>query len=71
MVQTVLRTIAIPQSLFDMVVNTPVFQVVQVELVFHRCRRGGDSRAPTVALVEKLVWASVNTAEVSAVAVYR
>ena len=30
-----------------------------------------DSRAPTVALVEKLVLASVNTAEVSAVAVHR
>ena len=37
----------------------------------HRCRRGEVSRAPTVALVEKLVFASVNTAEVSAVAVHR
>ena len=33
MVRIVLRTFAIRQSLFDMVVNAPVFQVVQVERV--------------------------------------
>ena len=67
MVQTVCRTKENPQFYFDTVIDVPVVLVVRV----HRCRRGEDSRAPTVALVEKLVLASVNTAEVSAVAVHR
>ena len=46
----VLRTIEIPQFHFDKVIDVPVVQVVPVPHV----RRGGDSRAPTVALVEKL-----------------
>ena len=65
MVQTVCRTSEIPKFYFDTVIDVPVVLVVRV----HRCHRGEDSRAPTVALGEKLVLASVNTAEVSAVTV--
>ena len=57
-------TIEIPQF-FDKVFEVPVVLVVRV----HRCRRGEDSRAPTVALVEKLdalrplrVWALLGAA---------
>ena len=53
--------------MLDMVIDVPVVLVVRV----HKCRRGEDSRAPTVALVKKLVLASVNTAEVSADAAHR
>ena len=50
MVQTARRTLQI-QQFFDTVFDDPVVLVVRV----HRCRRGEDSGAPTVALVEKLV----------------
>ena len=50
MVQTARRTLEILQF-FDKVFDVPVVLVVRV----HRCRRGEDSRGPTVALVEKLV----------------
>ena len=46
----VLRTIEIPQFHFDKVIDVPDLQVVRAPQV----RRGGESRAPTVALVEKL-----------------
>ena len=46
----VLRTMEIHQFHFDKVIDDPVVQVVRVLQV----RRGGDSRAPTVSLVEKL-----------------
>ena len=45
-------TMGIPQLQFiDKVIDDPVVLVVRV----HRCRRGEDSCAPTVALGEKLV----------------
>ena len=49
LVSMVSLTIEIPQFV-DKVIDFPVVLVVRV----HRCRRGEDSRAPTVALVEKL-----------------
>ena len=64
MVQTARRTLEILQF-FDKVFDDPLVLVVRV----HRCRRGEDTRAPTVALVEKLVmlrplrvWALVGAA---------
>ena len=50
MVQTARRTFEI-QQFFDKVFDHRVVLVVRV----HRCRRGEDSRAPTVALGERLV----------------
>ena len=48
----VLVTMEIPQLQFiDKVIDDPVVLVVRV----HKCRRGEVSRAPTVALGEKLV----------------
>ena len=47
----VLRTTENPQFHFDKVIDVPVVQVVRAPQV----RRGEDSRAPTVAPVEKLV----------------
>ena len=48
----VLVTMGIPQLQFiDKVFDDPVVLLVRV----HRCRRGEDSRGPTVALGEKLV----------------
>ena len=49
-VQTVRFTMDIPELLYT-VADDPVVLVVRV----HRCRRGEDSRAPMVALGEKLV----------------
>ena len=67
MVQTVCRTKEIPEFYFDTVVDA---------LLCLRCEFTGAVVEKTVviprfALVEKLVLASVNTAEVSAVAVHR
>ena len=54
MVQTARRSFVFLQFI-DKVFDDPVVLVVRV----HRCRRGEDSRAPTVALVEKFVdWGS-------------
>ena len=50
MVQTVRLTMDIPELLYT-VADVAVVLVVRV----HRCRRGEDSRVPTVALGEKLV----------------
>ena len=52
LIPMVLVTMGIAQLQFiDKVIDDPVVLVVRV----HRCRRGEDSRAPTVALGEKLV----------------
>ena len=53
----VLRTTENPQFHFDKVIDVPVVQVVRAPQV----RRGEDSRAPTVAPVEKIVAGSSST----------
>ena len=50
MVQTVRRTMVFPQFVLDKVIVVPVVQ--------YMCRRGEDSRAPTVALVVDFVGAA-------------
>ena len=52
----VLLTMEIPQLLFDEVVDV---LLCRWWCEFHRCRRGKDSCAPTVAPVEKLVFAAL------------
>ena len=64
--QTLQNSVEVPLLQFtEKVINDPVVLVVRV----HRCRRGEDCLAPTVALVEKLdalrplrVWALLGAA---------